>query len=260
MKPREVLLSNEFGTASISLLGATVLSWQPKGYDDVLWVSDDSQFRPGKAIRGGIPVCWPWFASDPAHPKGPSHGLVRAREWSVERQDAGAATLAIAWEDATVFPPFRLKLSVTLGPALTVALTHHNLSDRDVACTGALHTYLRANASTAVVRGLGAAPAFDKVEAKNITVADPIRFKGKTDLVVTTNELAIMEDGTRRVEVHREQAPDAVLWNPAQDRPGDIRAGAETEFVCVEAAAVRAPWVVPANGSRTLSTRLVVPG
>jgi len=184
--------------------------------------------------------------------------LVRTRQWSVLREEVDLAVLAIEHKDASVYAPFRLELEVRLGASLRLSLTHHNLDNQDASCRGALHTYLRANAANATVRGLGPSPAFDKVRGEQTTAYDPIRFLGKTDLVVSSEGTAMLDDGMHQVEVHRMGAPDAVLWNPGTDRPGDIPPGGEREFVCVEAAAVAEPWVVPAGGERCLGMELKV--
>ena len=256
-----LVLSTPHGSATVHPLGATVLSWLPAGQPDVLWVSPLATYREGRAIRGGIPVCWPWFAADPAHPQGPSHGLVRTRLWQLDDHSTGGDTAHARWhidhDDASVFPPFRLELSVTLGVDLTLRLTHHDRSGSGAACRGALHSYLAADARGATVQGLGAVRAYDKVTQRHRRLPEPVAFDGPTDLVVPTAGLATLHDGHRRIEVHRHEAPDVVLWNPGNQRPSDVPEGGEAGFVCVEAAAVTEPWHVAAGGHRSLQMRLV---
>ncbi len=253
----ELRLHSPHGTATLHTLGATVLSWIPTGQTDVLWVSPTAHFRVGKAIRGGIPVCWPWFASDPAHPGGPSHGLVRAAEWDVQSATDTEAILTIHHKGPQ-FPEFRLTLTVRLGRTLSLLLTHQNLSEQQVDCTGALHSYFRAKSATARVVGLGAAPAFDKLTGQSVVLDGPVRFGAKIDRVIASDALAVLDDGGRQVEIHRTDAPDVVCWNPNTDRPGDVPVGGEADFVCVEAAAVSQPWTVPAMSQRTLECELRV--
>ena len=248
----EVVLKNSHGTARISALGATVLSWIPNGQEDILWVSPRATFQLGSAIRGGVPVCWPWFASDPAHPDGPSHGLVRTRRWAVERHADSEASFAISHHESSVFPAFRLTLEVRLGVALKLSLTHHNLSDDEVGCTGALHAYFAADASRATVSGLGSGTAFDKILQREREIDDPLRCQGPIDLVIESGELAILQTPGRRLALHRHDAPDVVQWNPGAERPADVPVGGEAQFVCLEAAAVTRPWKVPGGGRRTL--------
>ena len=79
------VITNRHARATVSLHGGHVLSYQPRGHNDLLWVSGRSRFEPGKAIRGGIPVCWPWFADHPTDPAKPAHGIVRGSMWDVAR-------------------------------------------------------------------------------------------------------------------------------------------------------------------------------
>ncbi len=260
MPPEPIQLVADHGHVSLHPIGATVTSWVPSGGRDVLWLSPLARFQEGDAIRGGIPVCWPWFAADPAHPEGPNHGLVRTRRWTLERHEVvdgeAIATMSVAHDDAATFAPFRLVLEVRVGRDLTLSLTHHNLSDAPAPCRGALHSYLAAHAPTATVHGLGAADALDKRREEVRRLDGPVGFDEPVDLVVASPELAVLHDGPRRIEVHRQHAPDVVLWNPGRARPSDVPEGGEEGFVCVEAAAVHAPWWVLPGGQRTLTLTL----
>src|SRR5271156_46096 len=74
-------VSNTFGTASIALQGAHAMTWQPRGQQPIIWLSDQAKFAPGKSIRGGVPVCWPWFGPHVTEPKFPGHGFARTVPW-----------------------------------------------------------------------------------------------------------------------------------------------------------------------------------
>jgi glucose-6-phosphate 1-epimerase len=84
-------IATSLGAAEIYLYGAQVTSWKPVGYDDVLFVSEESHWQQGKAIRGGIPICFPWFRGKPDDPQAPTHGFVRTKEWELDsiRREAG---------------------------------------------------------------------------------------------------------------------------------------------------------------------------
>jgi glucose-6-phosphate 1-epimerase len=262
MPVEPIHLRGDHGQAVLHPLGATVTSWVPAGARDVLWLSPLAHFEEGKAIRGGIPVCWPWFAADPAHPRGPAHGLVRTRTWSLESHEVvdgeAVATMSVTHDDASVFAPFRLVLEVRVGRDLTLRLTHHNLGDALTSCRGALHSYLAAHAATATVHGLDGAEAFDKRRGSGRILDGPVSFDEPVDLVVASRGLAVLHDGPRRVEVHREDAPDVVLWNPGTAGTRDVPEHGEMAFVCIEAAAVHEPWWVAPRGERTLTMRLAV--
>ena len=95
-------LKHEAGEATIYLHGAHIASWRPTGQDPVLWVSDQSFFAPDKPIRGGVPVCFPWFANHPTDPTKPGHGFARIKQWDVKAtgiDDDGAAFITLELSD-----------------------------------------------------------------------------------------------------------------------------------------------------------------
>ena len=79
-----VSVSTPAATAEIYLHGAQLTSWRPAGAEEVIFLSQHSQFEPGRAIRGGIPVCFPWFRNKADDPKAPSHGFVRTKAWQLD--------------------------------------------------------------------------------------------------------------------------------------------------------------------------------
>ncbi|EAQ96826.1 D-hexose-6-phosphate mutarotase [Congregibacter litoralis] len=155
-------IRNPHATARIAVHGAQVLSFQPEGEEDLLWVSKTAVFAEGTSVRGGIPICWPWFGR---HPKKdmPSHGFARNRFWTlcaVEQQDDGRTVVTLSLEDdaqsRAIWPhAFQLQLQVSVGRSLSLALTMRNKAAETVDLTMALHTYFSTGdiAQTAV-RGL----------------------------------------------------------------------------------------------------------
>jgi D-hexose-6-phosphate mutarotase len=127
-------IRNDHATAEIALQGAHVLSYQPHGQQPILWVSQQSNYSSGKAIRGGIPVCWPWFGPHPSNPALPAHGFARTSEWQVvgaEARTDGATELRLELSDnertRAIWPHvFRLTMVVTVGRELHVDLISHN--------------------------------------------------------------------------------------------------------------------------------------
>ena len=146
-----VRLTNSFGLAEICLYGAHLLNWLPAGQQKpVVWLSEKALFQPGKAIRGGVPVCWPWFGGCTFNRANPSHGFARISFWNVESvahltDGRTALTLALTDSEASrAFWPhaFRARLTVTLGWNLEIA---HETTNTDVVpwrASAALHTYL----------------------------------------------------------------------------------------------------------------------
>ncbi|MEZ4640681.1 MAG: hypothetical protein R2856_37945 [Caldilineaceae bacterium] len=164
---------NDFAIAEIALLGAHVLSYQPHDTEPVLWVSSQSNFAVGKPIRGGIPVCWPWFAGHPTDSNKPAHGFVRTALWTVldtrtTRDDRTEIELGFESNEDTLslWPhPFALRLRVTVGPALTVTLFTCNTGDEPFNFTGALHTYFHVgDAAQIAIHGLDGVDYLDKVD------------------------------------------------------------------------------------------------
>lgn len=81
-------IDNPLAKTTIVLQGAHLIDWTPAGERPVIWLSTDAGFAPGKSIRGGIPVCWPWFGPHPDHPDAPAHGFARTSPWSVVESDS----------------------------------------------------------------------------------------------------------------------------------------------------------------------------
>ena len=145
-----VVLVEEHGACEVAIYGANVLSYRPTGHSPVLWIAKDFMSTPdGKAIRGGIPVCWPWFG---AHPDGAgsSHGFARTARWNLLKTDydSYSTSVTLLLEDSTgtraLWPhAFRLELKVSVGANLKVTLTTTNTGSEPFAITEALHSYFR---------------------------------------------------------------------------------------------------------------------
>lgn len=249
---RLIELEHGAARAVVHTLGATVVAYDP-GAGPVLWVSERTTMIPGTAIRGGIPVCWPWFASV----RSPSHGVARTRLWHLERRSPNTARFVLEHDDTTLalWPHrFRLELDVTLhAKALRVALTHHNVDREAVRCSGALHSYLRAQTATAEVEGLSGCARFDKVDGSTGVQHGPVRFTGEVDQIFR---------GVRgpvhlgKVQV-RSSSDEVVVWNPGAAKGATMADVSDPgAFVCVEAAQIT-EVVVPPGGAHTLWTELL---
>ena len=163
---------NAHGSATIALQGGHIMSWQPKSETEpVVWLSRAANFTPGKSIRGGVPVCWPWFGSNATDPKLPAHGFARTVPWEVTATcalDNGATEIALTLletDQTRTMWPHRTKLSitVTVGPRLKIALTTDNLGGDDVVIGEALHTYFQIGDIADIhISGLGGCDYLDK--------------------------------------------------------------------------------------------------
>jgi D-hexose-6-phosphate mutarotase len=246
-----VEIENRFATATIALYGGHVLAFQPRGQQPVIWTSRHSQYEVGRAIRGGIPVCWPWFAMHPSDATKPSHGFVRTMLWQVAatRVVAGATQLTLALTDSeaslALWPhSFRLELIVTVGAALEVDLVARNTGSRPFSVTGALHSYFAvSDIRQARIHGLEGCAYLDKVDAFRRKVQPgPVVIAGEIDRIYldTTAECVIEDPGwRRRIHIAKAGSRSTVVWNPWQERARalpDFGAEAFMEMVCVETA------------------------
>lgn len=245
-----LLISTPFSKAAISLFGGHVLSFTPQGFDDVLWMSPTSK-RPPDPIRGGIPVCWPYFAKQGQPPDAPQHGLVRTLQWQVthaQQNPDGEIVLALAPPEVAEVP-MNLMLTMRIGRALEQALTTVNLSQETVRFTQALHTYFRvADSSRVFVTGLDGLTYADKfddfnehTQSGNWDLHDA-RDPGRSDRIYmdagNTFEL-IDPAGHRKITLTTSGSKTLVAWNPGAEfikTFPDLPADGWKHYVCLEAA------------------------
>ena len=246
----------------VSPYGAHVLSFCPFEDDgrDLLWVSGKSNFIPGKAIRGGIPVCWPWFGSAGT----PGHGIARIRMWETgerRREPDGSVTqtFRLTAEDQGL----RARLDVTAGKAQTVRLTTENISDRPVALSEALHSYF-AVGDIAKTEVLGLECDYlCKLAERNFTQSGPIRFSAETDRIFNAgSRAAVISDSVleRKICVERFGSESAVVWNPWIEKAKRMEDFGDEEYrnmLCIEAANAGGDVRVLGPGAKhELSTRI----
>jgi glucose-6-phosphate 1-epimerase len=214
-------------TGQIYLHGAHVTRYERRDEPPILWMSGQSWYEPGKPIRGGVPVIFPWFGQHASRTDLPNHGFVRLREWSVESltQDAAgvSVTLATGSDEQTraAWPhDFALRFRVTVGPALIIALQTRNTGREPFTYEDALHTYFTVGDIRRVtVRGLEHTKYTSKVE--NVTNRDqagsPIAFTGETDRIYhDTEATCVIEDPSmsRQITVAKRGSRATVVWNP----------------------------------------------
>lgn len=248
-----VEIQNEQARASISLQGAHVLSWVPAGEEDVIWVSEDATFAPAKSLRGGIPICWPWFGPHESNAAFPAHGFARTVLWQV------AATQPLAtgetqitfrldpsqldekyrsmWPQATV-AEYRL----TIGRILGMALTTFNHSDAPITIGQALHTYFAVDdVANTTVAGLDGKDYLDKTDGfKRKTQSGPIAIAAEVDRVyLQTPDDVSIDDGKRKIVISKQGSRSTVVWNPwkeAAEKMGDLGEDGYRKMLCVESA------------------------
>ncbi len=240
-------ISTTLASARIALYGAHLLSWQPAGQQPVIWLSQAAIFESGKPIRGGVPVCWPWFG---AVPDQPAHGFVRTRLWQLRHaapDAAGQMVLRLGIRDdsstrALWDHAFDLELTVTVGSTLTLALTTHNTGATALDITQALHTYFCTGDITRTqVLGLEGCSYLDKVRGMATGQQNgALQFVGETDRVYidTRAECQIIDPTLRRsVSIAKSGSASTVVWNPWSEREksfADMAVGEYQQMLCVE--------------------------
>lgn len=266
-------IENDEVTATVVLQGGHVLSFQLHHQQPILWASRHSYFTPGKAIRGGIPVCWPWFANHPTDPGKPAHGFARISQWSVlgsELTMEGATRLRLGLTDTSVTQAlwphsFQLELSVTVGAALQVELLIRNPGDTAFTCTEALHSYFSvSDIANVTITGLEGTAYLDKVAGnQRREQTGPITISGETDQVYldTSVDCLIIDPGwQRQIRVAKQGSRTTVVWNPWAQKArqmADFGAEEYRQMVCVETAnAADEVITVPAGGEHRLQTTL----
>jgi glucose-6-phosphate 1-epimerase len=221
-------INNALAHATVSTYSGQVLSYLPKDrQDDLLFVSDKAYYEDGKAIKGGIPVCWPWFGADPENQGRSAHGFVRNRQWQVTGSESLAdgstkIVMSMTDNDATraLWPhPFRLDIEITVGDSLRVELVTHNTGNESITISQALHTYFRVGDIGMVrVLGLDGIQYLDKTnDAARMTQSGPVTISGEVDRIYTdvTGDLIIDDSSLgRRILIASSGCSTAVVWNP----------------------------------------------
>ncbi|GAB4191909.1 MAG: D-hexose-6-phosphate mutarotase [Roseiflexaceae bacterium] len=246
------LISNRHAATQVVLLGGQVLAFQPHGSAPVLWASRQSQYLIGKAIRGGVPICWPWFGPHPSDSAKPNHGLVRTRLWQVRSTEAlgdGATRLVLGITDdaatRALWPhPFDLEVRVTVATALSIELVARNTGAEAFVCTGALHSYFTVGDAAALqIDGLDGRDYLDKAASgQRATQRGQVTIAAETDRIYldTTGDCLIHDPAMgRTIRVSKSGSRTTVVWNPWVEKARAFSDMADDEYtgmVCVETA------------------------
>jgi glucose-6-phosphate 1-epimerase len=243
-------ITSAFGHGEMYLHGAHVTSWKPAGNDEVIFVSTKSRWEEGLAIRGGIPICFPWFRGKVDDPHAPAHGFVRTKTWQiesiVEKENGVAVTMSTQSDEQTRrwWPgEFRLVHRVTFGSELRLELVCTNTGTKPFRFEEALHTYNRiANIQDARVQGLDGVSYLDNTDSnKAKTQHGDVIIAAPTDSAYgnTQNEVDLRDaNKKRRIRLRKEHSLSTVVWNPWSEgaaRLQDLGDGEWRQFLCVEA-------------------------
>lgn len=258
-------------TGSVIDHGANVMDWQPRGHGPVLFASSKAVYAEDTALRGGIPICFPWFGPgrEPGSPYG--HGFARTAAWNLVGNDiteeAQTVSYRLSHDDASdgYWPhQFWAVLTASFGVELTVSLSVTNLDTQAFSYEAALHTYLSVGSIRDVrIEGLDGAELIDKTAGGTVrTQVGPLTFTAETDNVYASRGPVTVVDsaGGRDIVVATSGASHLIVWNPWEEKAAglpDLGAGEWERFVCVEAGRVfdGAVHLEPGE-SHTLSTTI----
>lgn len=254
---------NDHAQATIALQGAHLTHWQRRGDSTpVIWVSEATKMAHGASIRGGIPICWPWFGAHAENSALPGHGHARTQPWQLIQ----AATLADGSTELTFtieqnerhqqsWPyPTEVTYRLTIGQELIAELTTHNRAAHPLLLSQALHTYFRVGAvESATVEGLAGCRYLDKVAGGEAEQQGAVTIQQEVDRIYldTPPQLTILDPVLqRRLVIESSGSRSAVVWNPWQlktERMGDLGREGYHTMLCVETANA-------ATDSRTLNS------
>ncbi len=245
-----VEIQNEQASAIISLQGAQLLSWIPKGEEEVIWLSEDAKFAAGKSVRGGVPICWPWFGAHETNADYPAHGFARTTNWQVISTEAlGDGNTRISFttrpqaETEAMWPAETTVLfQLTIGKKLEMELITHNNGSKPITISQALHTYFNVgNVSNVLLHGLDDTRYLDKLDGfRRKNQHGPLKIKEEVDRIfLDTASTCVIEDKIlkRNIVIIKCGSHSTVVWNPWQEtasKMGDLGEDGYKKMLCVE--------------------------
>lgn len=255
-------LEHALGSAVISLYGGQVLRWQPANQQPVFWLSEQADYIQGKAIRGGVPLCWPWFGAyyndsgERLKTEG-NHGFARQKMWRVSsskiEQDKLSITLSLCGENhCTAWPAkYQLQQELVFSKTFQQKLIMTNLSNQVIHYSGALHSYLAvSHPENVTVDTLSSILFEDKLKAGRQTIKRLVNCNGPIDRIYHSSNTQELVDSQwqRKLILTSTNCQQWVLWNPGKkvaSAMSDIHPQGENEYVCLEAASTEKISIAP---------------
>lgn len=246
-----IRVNNAKASALISVYAGQVLSFRPAGRtDDLMFLSEQAYYQAGKAIKGGVPICWPWFGPDPEGKGRPAHGFVRNRMWDVIETGVAAngdtqvvLGLTDTPETQAIWPhAFILALEITVGEALNLELVTRNMGSEAFSITQAFHTYFSVgDIHQTRVSGLEGRQYIDKVEGgQQKTQSGAVTISSEVDRIYldVLNDILIHDAAMKRqIRIASQGSETAVVWNPwakISAEMGDLQDDDYLRLLCVE--------------------------
>jgi glucose-6-phosphate 1-epimerase len=248
-------ISNQFAKARISTYAGQIISYQPNSAkEDLFFLSDKVQYQEGKAIRGGVPICWPWFGDDTSGFERPPHGFVRNQQWdilSTETLEDGRTSVVLTTADTDMTRElwhyeFNLELQLIIGLNLEMKLKTKNTGKQFFTITQALHTYFKvSDVSNVLIKGLDGKPYIDKLDAFAVKQqADDIIVSQEIDRIYqkSPKQISLTDSGfNRTITISSYGSDTTIVWNPwltSISKIADLNLESYRNFVCVETANV----------------------
>jgi glucose-6-phosphate 1-epimerase len=240
-------------TATISLQGGQVLEWQPTSQAvPVLWSADSTHWLAGRAIRAGVPICWPWFGAHSTERTAPAHGYARLCDWEVAAISTGPLGTVdidlsmVPTHEAAMHYPLSASLTtrISVGDALSISLTTTNTGEDPIIITEALHAYFNVGEIDDIqIEGLEGCDYIDLVD-QNIrkTQVGAVRISSETGQVFlnTLKDCFIVDRALgRTIKIEKSSSHSTVVWNPWLETAAkmiDLGPVAWQKMVCVESA------------------------
>lgn len=240
-------IQTDVATATMSLYGGQLLQFQKVDEQPIIWLSERSHYQKNKAIRGGIPICWPWFGAHETDKNQPAHGYARIRMWQVDdvylEEQAVNIHISLPLQDQECVVS---QLKYKIADDLTVALETINQSNENIEISSALHSYYQVGDITKIgIKGLAEKQYIDKTQLNKIGIQDsPLVITCETDRIyLDTTGMIIIQDPVlnRSIQIKKTGSNSTVVWNPWADKSmsmTDMPDNGWQTMVCVEAANV----------------------
>lgn len=263
---RRLTIDAPGGTAEVFLHGAHLASWTPAGHRPVLWMSGSSRYSSNAPIRGGVPVCFPWFGFHTGRPEAPQHGFARLSPWELsdvgETGDAVRATLRLTDSDESRSSPwphrFEATYTVSIGAELQLTLEVVNRDRTAFSFEEALHTYFAVgDVCASRITGLEELPYYDADGSSPQQQATPLQIESGISQRYPTGAAAAIADHSnhRLIRINRPAGHGTIVWNPGPETARgmeDFDDAGWTNMVCVETCNIKAGAIRLEPGQRSL--------
>lgn len=239
----KAVVDNPYSRCEIYLQGTHITSFKPHTSNELLWLSDRAVFKAGHAIRGGIPLCWPWFGPQEGKSQ---HGFARNSAFTlfgttVNAQGETVLRLGLQDSEATQehFPyAFTLEYTITVGKRLTLELKTTNNDVQPFELSQALHSYFRVNGiENARIEGLEGTSYFDKLEGTRHVQEGAVVITDAVDRVYDADGACRLHMEMQNIEIQKSGSRSTVVWNPWQEKAAmmdDFDDDGYRYMVCIE--------------------------